>query len=188
MATLIILSAIFAFLSLYGVDAAYCSGSPQPGERVNEIPIFDKEVRYVKSVKNGMLFEAGPLNASFPIVHVWGTPYEAGYAQGLLQKQQIKEFVYKTWGYLSSEILMELYGDKLPQWAKAIIINQGLEAALDWSRDVTAPFTPQSYFDEVKGLADATGMSYDMLMRLNLFPELTKAQCSFFGAWGKAVA
>jgi hypothetical protein len=51
---------------------------------------------------------------------------------------------------------------------------------------VTAPFTPQSYFDEMRGLADASGIDYQMIVRLNLFAEITKASCSFFGAWGEA--
>ena len=37
-------------------------------------------------------------------------------------------------------------------------------------------------------MADASGMDYDLLFRVNLFPELVKAQCSFMGAWGSAVA
>jgi len=50
----------------------------------------------------------------------------------------------------------------------------------------TEAFTPQAYFDEARGIADATGMDYNLLYRLNMFPELSKAQCSFFGAWGTA--
>jgi len=59
---------------------------------------------------------------------------------------------------------------------------------LDYTRKVTEPYTPQAYFDEIRGLADASGMDYDLLFRVNLFPELVKAQCSFMGAWGSAVA
>merc|ERR1719231_546334 len=62
-----------------------------------------------------------------------------------------------------------------------------MEKALDFTAKVTAPFTPQAFFDEVRGISDATGISYDLLYRINMFPELTKAQCSFFGAWGSAV-
>jgi hypothetical protein len=64
----------------------------------------------------------------------------------------------------------------------------GMSRALDWTKDTTAAFTPQAYYDEVRGLADATGIDYDLLYRIQMFPELTKAQCSFFGAWGSAVA
>ena len=63
----------------------------------------------------------------------------------------------------------------------------GMQKALEKTREWTAPFTSQAYFDEVKGIADATGLNYDLLYHLQMFPELTKAQCSFFGAWGSAV-
>ncbi len=86
------------------VHAAYCNGKPASGERVNAYPTFEGRIRYKKSIKNAMLYEAGPLNATFPIVHVWGTPYEVGFAQGTLRKQEIKEFVFKTWGYLSTMV------------------------------------------------------------------------------------
>lgn len=62
-----------------------------------------------------------------------------------------------------------------------------MQKALEKTREWTAPFTSQAYFDEVKGIADATGLNYDLLYHLQMFPELTKAQCSFFGAWGSAV-
>ena len=78
--------------------------------------------------------------------------------------------------------------DKFSPLAQAMIINEGFEKALDWSAKVTAPFTPQAYFDELKGLAAGSGVDYDMLLRINMFPELTKASCSFFGAWGAAVS
>lgn len=74
-----------------------------------------------------------------------------------------------------------------PDWAKELIIAKGVNAALDWTAEVTAPFTSQSYFDEVQGMADASGLSYDTIYRINMYPELTKASCSFFGAWGTAV-
>ena len=167
--------------------AAYCHGSPDAGERTNDYPIWDRDLRHIRSVKNAMLFEAGPLNASFPIVHVWGTPYEIGFAQGTLMKDKIKEFVYSTWAYLNSAIVQAITTDRIPKWAKELIAERGMDRALDWTRKTTEPYTPQAFFDEVRGIADATGIDYDLLYRLQMFPELTKAQCSFFGAWGKAV-
>lgn len=78
--------------------------------------------------------------------------------------------------------------DKFSPLAQAMIINQGFEKALDWTARVTEAFTPQAYFDELKGIAEGSGVDYDMLLRINMFPELTKASCSFFGAWGTAVS
>lgn len=33
-----------------------------------------------------------------------------------------------------------------------------MDRALDWTAQVTAPFTPQAYYDEVRGIADASGI------------------------------
>ncbi len=63
-----------------------------------------------------------------------------------------------------------------------------IDVALDWNINITAPFTPQRILDEVRGIADASGTDYQMLLRMNLFPELTKASCSFVGAWGAATS
>jgi hypothetical protein len=157
------LSVLLSFLSVgFG---AYCSGAPDAGERTNNFPIYDEPLRFVRSVKNAMLFEAGPPNATFPVVHLWGTPYEVGYAQGELLKPVLKEFVYKTWYYMSSELVAALSGPVLPQWAKRALVQKTLDRSLDWTAEMTANFTSQSYYDEVRGLADATGISYDLIYR-----------------------
>jgi isopenicillin-N N-acyltransferase-like protein len=180
-----VLVALFAFFSQV-TDAAYCGGSPDAGERTSQYPIFDEAPTFVRQVKNGMLFEAGPANARFPVVHLWGNAYEVGYAQGQLMKDEVTNFVRKTNTYLIEEIVSSL-GDHFPDAAKALVIEIGMEKALAKTAEWTAPFTSQPFYDEVRGLADATGLNYDMLYNLQMFPELTKAQCSFFGAWGTAV-
>ena len=53
------------------IHAAYCSSAPQPGERTNDFPIDTAKLRFKRSIKNAMLFEAGPINASFPVLHIW---------------------------------------------------------------------------------------------------------------------
>jgi isopenicillin-N N-acyltransferase-like protein len=147
------------------VQGAYCHGSPAPGERVNEAPIIDEKLTHIRSVKNGMLFEAGPANARFPVVHVWGTPYEVGYAQGTIRKEAIVQFVAEVWEYLITGLTPYITNDRIPQILKDAIVSKTLDRALDWSRKVTEDFTPQAYKDELQGIADATGISYDMLYR-----------------------
>ena len=167
------------------VDAAFCSGTPDEGERESDFPIADANLKFIRSVKNAELYEAGPDNARFPVVHLWGTAYEMGFAQGQLVGKELKEFIAGVWTWMLDAGIEEL-GDKLPKWAEAKILNEGIERALDWTARVTAPYTPQSYYDEVRGLADGSGVDYETLLRVNMMPELTKASCSFFGAWGKA--
>jgi len=38
----------------------------------------------------------------------------------------------------------------------------------------------------MQGMADGSGLSYEEIHRMNMIPEITKASCSFFGAWGEA--
>jgi isopenicillin-N N-acyltransferase like protein len=169
------------------VSSAYCSGSPEPGERINENPIFDGDstLTLIKSIPNAVLYEAGPTNARFPIVHVQGTPYEVGYAQGLIQKEYLREFIFKTYDYFL-QLAVDEMGDKISPFWQSVIIFKGLNRALDWCAEITAPFTPIEFYDELHGLADASGVDYQTLLRLNMFPEITKASCSFFGANGNA--
>lgn len=147
------------------VSGAYCHGSPAAGERVNDMPIVDEKLTHIRSVKNAMLFEAGPANARFPVVHVWGTPYEVGFAQGTVRKEAIIQFVAQVWEYLVTGLTPYITNDRIPQILKDAIISKTLDRALDWSRKVTEDFTPQDYKDELRGIADATGIDYDMLYR-----------------------
>lgn len=174
---------------IFLVDSAFCTSEPDAGERTSDYEILDgmADLKLINSVENGKLFEAGPSNARFPIVHVYGTHYEMGYAEGLLVKEDLKKFAHGAYGYLVKSGLDAL-GDRLPKWAQTFIMNKGVEKALDWTAKITEPFTPKSYFDQLHGLADASGVDYQLLLRLNMMPELTKASCSFFGAWGKATA
>lgn len=166
-------------------EAAFCSSAPDPGERTNDFAIADSDMKLVRKISNGAHYRAGPENARFDVVHVYGSAYEMGFAQGKLMKVSMTQFVLGTWEWLISGALDEAE-DKLPKWAQALIVDKGLEKALDWTAKVTEPYTPKEYFEEIQGLADGSGLSYELLLRVNMMPELTKASCSFFGAWGSA--
>jgi hypothetical protein len=71
------------------INAAYCSGSPQPGNRTNENGYSMMNLKLIKTVPNGKLYHAGPQNARFPVVQVWGSAYEMGYAQVFLAAHEI---------------------------------------------------------------------------------------------------
>ena len=179
---------IVVLLILYlGVSrAAYCTGGPEEGERTNDFDIAAADLELIRTGENAKLYEAGPENARFKVLHLYGNNgYELGLAQGKLMKTEVKEFIYKTWGYL---IKMVINPEKFSPLIQAMILNKGFDKALDWTARVTEPFTPQAYFDELRGLADGSGVDYQMLLRINLFAELTKASCSFVGAWGSAVS
>jgi isopenicillin-N N-acyltransferase like protein len=65
--------------------AAECHG--QPGAvHPNNSPIDSNLPRFVKRVPNGKLFLVGSdeMNTTTKLIHVYGTMYEMGYAQGQL--------------------------------------------------------------------------------------------------------
>lgn len=41
---------------------------------------------------------------------------------------------------------------------------------------------------QVAGMANATGIDYNTLIHVSLFPELIRMGCTMFGAWGPATA
>jgi isopenicillin-N N-acyltransferase-like protein len=181
MKLLLALVVVLAVLSATAFGA-YCSGKPDEGERVSAYDIHDGPLVLVKEVKNAKLYEAGPEGHKFSVVHLWGTPYEVGYAQGILQRKSVIDFTTKTWAYLMGMLVEEFPEGTFTPEVEAIIATKGMDVALDWAVRTTAPFTPQAYLDEMRGLSDATGLSYDLIYRLNMFPELSKGilDCVFF--------
>jgi hypothetical protein len=152
----------------------------------------------------------GPAGHQFPVVHVWGTAYEMGVAQGLLLKASITAFVNQTLTYIITQarrpvreanpvatrvfvllsavefsslgpfrvehsqhlintclrlltLTTQAFGCRaiphdhpimyqaVDSWPsdffspaiKALIVEFGIDVALDWNAGVTAPFTPQ---------------------------------------------
>jgi hypothetical protein len=124
---------LIAATALSAAQAAYCNGSPAAGTRTNENPIFDgmEAMRFVRKAKNAVLFETGPENATFKVVHLYGSPYELGFAQGTILKREVNAFYGKTWSYLVGLAVNEL-GDKIPPLVQAKIVSLGFEKALDW--------------------------------------------------------
>jgi len=47
-------------------------------------------------------------------------------------------------------------------------------------------YTPSRFEDEIRGLADGSGIDVDGIRRINLVPELIRAACTIMGVWGPA--
>lgn len=87
----------------------------------------------------------------------------------------------------------------LPTWLADLVGKYGVPAALDVTKFLTMvcvdrcvqivhlqEYTPDYFFEEVKGIAAGANVSYKTLYELHMFPELVKAACSMVGAWGQA--
>ena len=59
------------------------------------------------------------------------------------------------------------------------------QSELDDLMEKMGPYIPQSFTDEVQGLADAIDVDANYILELHLSTELQKSSCSFIGAWGK---
>jgi len=160
------------------------SGPPQPPpprRRATSLPLPAPQVR---THTNGKAFRAGQDGFDFWVMHVYGTPYERGLAQGQMMKEEVTTMVNGVWAYMELQVEQALAG--LPSWLQDWVAAVGLDAALDLTRDLTEPYTPQQFYDEMRGLADGSGVDYETVVRIHLIGELTKGDCSLFGAWGKA--
>lgn len=109
------------------------------------------------------------------VLHVKGTPYEMGYQQGALLKDDIRELVRFLFDVKAKELKIDVAGLKLKPDPKAII------AAI---ATIQKPFVPERYFEEMQGVADGAGMSLQDIVTANFIPELF--HCSGFAISGSA--
>eukprot|EP00945_MAST-04E_sp_MAST-4E-sp1_P005993 g5993.t1 len=112
-------------------------------------------------------------NTTFPILHLYGSGYQMGYAQGVLLKERARNMWDMFWDYLLTTV---------PGGEEAI------EKILQPIEKTSKPYIPDHFTDELKGLAAATGYNYTRLLWIHLFPESAVGHCSMFGAWGKATS
>ena len=169
--------ALVSFLAYTGFSA-HCSPNPSDGV-VNTKGYVDANYQLINEVTNGKLFLSGPSEQQLYVAHLYGSPYEMGYAHGKLLDGIVQQFVSDVWEYMISEIPL----------AKIIypsLANMTMQDALQAEIDATRPYTPDYWMEEMRGLSDATGVSFEEIYRIHMLPELTKGSCSMYGAYGNA--
>ena len=60
--------------------------------------------------------------------------------------------------------------DGIPAPIAKKIADLGLERAMDWTYDMTREYSGDYFFEEMRGLSDASGVDYDTLVRVHMFP------------------
>ena len=106
------------------------------------------------------------------VVHVYGSPYDMGYAHGTLLKDSILKVMPAFYNEIVTEYEQNL--DFLPKDVADLIAHLGVDGALDLTYLVTEPYTPSYFYEEMRGLADASGIDYTLLRRVHMIPELIK--------------
>ncbi len=117
----------------------------------------------------GQRYTIGEGDHTITVLKLWGTPYQMGYAHGTLCADEIKGFVKRI-------ILAMCLG-----------MNTD-EAQLDAAWAQMAPFVPERYLQELKGLSDGSGVPLVDIQRAHAIPDLSEFHCTFFAAWGSATA
>ncbi|MDB5351063.1 MAG: Acyl-coenzyme A:6-aminopenicillanic acid acyl-transferase [Planctomycetota bacterium] len=111
----------------------------------------------------------------YRVLHVKGTPYEMGFQQGALLKEDIKELVHFLFDVKAKELKIKVAGKEVQPNARAIIA--GIAAS-------QKKFVPARFFEELKGVADGAGMSIEDITVANFIPEMF--HCSGFALSGSA--
>ena len=110
----------------------------------------------------------------YRVLHLKGDPYEMGYQQGALLRDDIREQVHFLFDVKAKEMTFELGGVKLldpKQVIKGIAARQ-------------RKYVPERFFEEMRGIADGAGMDVQDVIVANFIPELF--HCSGFALSGSA--
>lgn len=128
--------------------------------------------RVAPEASRTLLAEEGPAYleriGTVRVLHLKGGPYAMGFQHGVLLKDEIIS---------ASERLKAVGG---VAWDG----DFGSSMREAWQR--TSPHIPSRYKRELRGMADATGLSLEAVQGLTIFPELF--HCSGFTVWGRATA
>lgn len=109
------------------------------------------------------------------VVHLSGTPYELGRQHGEALREEVRASVRQVLGYFRRYLRIPWVGSWAASW--------WLDAA--WSK--ARPFVPMAYLEELRGLADGSGVPLPELVRLHAIPDRTYS-CSNLAAWGRATS
>ncbi len=110
----------------------------------------------------------------YRVLHVKGEPYEMGYQQGALLRDDIRENVRFLFEVKAKELKVELAGLKLLDARRVI---KGIVSG-------QRKFVPERFFDEMRGIADGAGLDVEDIVIANFIPELF--HCSGFALSGSA--
>jgi isopenicillin-N N-acyltransferase like protein len=110
----------------------------------------------------------------YRVLHIKGEPYEMGYQQGALLRDDIREGIRFLFEVKAKELKVELAGLKLLDAKRAI---KGIASG-------QRKFVPERFFDEMRGIADGAGLDVQDVVIANFIPELF--HCSGFALSGSA--
>ena len=115
----------------------------------------------------------------YRVLHLKGSPYEMGYQQGSLLKNDIRELVHFLFDVKAKEIKVELGGTNL---LDSKLLNP--KRALGGIASTQKKFVPERFHEELRGVADGCGLDIQDVIAANFIPEMF--HCSGFALSGSA--
>lgn len=103
------------------------------------------------------------------VVVVSGSPYEMGYAQGVLLKPAITAVL-----------------PNFLQRARARDPERFSDENLAKAWDHVSPYVSERFVEEMRGLAEGSGVEYDRVLRAHMIPVVANYSCSGVAVWGDA--
>ena len=174
-------------------------------------------MKQTKSVPNGVLYQVETEDKlTFPVMHLYGTPYEMGYAQGELLGKDLYKFITVGLDRYYSQEIHSIPLDGLPKFLQKLIYGSltalapsTADKVLAWvyktekeffgeididideelhgiAEGVCATITPDELHDLKEKTCDVNKL-WNKLRHVNVLPDLIRMQCSLMGAWGDAI-
>jgi hypothetical protein len=162
---------------------AGCNGVSTPGPE-NTHPIQTAPPTFVRKVENGSLWTVSQGDQTVDVLHLYGRPYDWGYAHGTLMKEKLSHFYPEVYAYVAEQINAAAANNTFLQW----VLDVGINAALDLSFERTKGSLQPYVLEEIQGLSDGSGVPFKHVRNLMWVGELTRGGCSMFGAWGDATS
>jgi hypothetical protein len=155
---------------------AYCANDTSTGNP-NLNPIDETPARLISKVENGTLYQIGSGEDQIWLLHVYGdTGYDYGYAYGTLLGDKINKTLVRAWTHFEQQIIDSLVKLKVPEWFKELVVDKGLEFALDVQNDLVKGYMDEEIYNEIRGIADASKVDYKMIVRLHMLGEITRGK------------
>jgi isopenicillin-N N-acyltransferase-like protein len=115
----------------------------------------------------------------YRVLRLKGTPYEMGYQQGALLKDDIREQVRFLFDVKAKE-----FGEKLKLSLGELQIKPDARTIIATIVQLQRDCVPRRFFDELRGVAEGSGVDEDEIVISNFLPELF--HCSGFALGGSA--
>jgi hypothetical protein len=176
--------------------ASFCHNNSRTGSVNDLVPdSAAATARLVASTADGQLYQVGSATAAEGsnvayILHIWSDdPVARGTAYGKLLGPRINQTLATAYARITADIVknVEKKVSGLPVWLAALIVDLGVDYALDelYRRDLPS-MEDTSIFDEMKAMCAAAPCDFDLARRMAFFGELVKAGCSVAAAEGPA--